>query len=114
MKKTDTATVLEFLSLTDNRKITEDRILAWHDAIGHLDFEIARSAVTEAVRDDSISWVEPKHILAKARLVLERLEVEKRREQPLPERKLGDAMPVCEHGLGLLYCLPCCRARVRK
>lgn len=114
MKKTDTATVLEFLSLTDNRKITEDRILAWHDAIGHLDFDVARSAVTEAVRDDSISWVEPKHILAKARLVIDRLATEKRRNQPAPERKIGDAMPVCKHNIGLLYCVPCCLAKARK
>lgn len=114
MKKTDTATVLEFLSLTDNRKITEDRIFAWHDAIGHLDFDIARAAVTEAVRDDSISWVEPKHILAKARVVIDRIEIEKRRNAAPTERAGGEAMPVCEHGLGLLYCLPCCRVRSRK
>ena len=114
MKKVDTASVLEFLSLTDNRKITDDRILAWHDVIGHLDFEVARLAVAEAVRDDSISWVEPKHILAKARLVADRLEYEKRKSQPLPERKAGDAMPVCEHNIGLLYCVPCCKSKARK
>lgn len=113
MKKTDTATVLEFLSLTDNRKITEEKILAWHQAIGHLDFDVAREAVNAAVRDDSISWVEPKHILAKARVIKDRIEHDIKRATPFKSSWAGSPMPQCEHGKGLLYCQPCC-AKVRR
>lgn len=110
MKKTDTASVLEFLSLTDNRKVNEDMILAWHDAIGHLDFDLAKSAVTLAVQDDSISWVVPRHVLGKSKLVLQQREHEAYLSKPLPVSVPGQDMPKCEHGLGLLFCVPCCKA----
>ena len=116
MEAVDTASVLEFLSLTDNRKIHPDGILAWHQLIGHLDFAVAREAAHMAKQDASIDWVEPKHILAKARVIAERQTAEIRKEkssQPI-EKKLGSPIPVCQHGEKLVFCVPCCVELAKK
>lgn len=110
MKITDTASIVEFLSFTDNRKITEDGIKAWHELIGHLSFDTARTAANLAKQDEKIDWVEPKHILAKAKVVADRVDTEVRRERAHEERPafVGKPMPICKHGKGLLFCDPCC------
>lgn len=116
MKTIETATVIEFLSFTDNRKITEDGIKAWHELIGHLDFDVARAAANLAKQDEKIDWVEPKHIIAKAKIVTQQNESNLRREQATEPKKewVGRPMPICEHGKGLLHCDPCCLAIYQK
>jgi hypothetical protein len=116
MEAVDTASILEFLSLTDNRKISEDKILAWHQLIGHLEFDVAREAAHLAKQDDRIDWVEPKHILAKARVVTDRLETEARRLKQLtrPEPTFGSPIPLCQHGERVVFCQPCCVELAKK
>ncbi len=116
MEAVDTASILEFLSLTDNRKITQEGILAWHELIKHLDFDVAREAAYLAKQDDKIDWVEPKHILAKARVVADRRDTEARRQKSLLpiEPKIGSPIPLCEHGEKVVYCNPCCLALAGK
>ena len=116
MEAVDTASILEFLSLTDNRKIHPDGILAWHGLIGHLEFAVAREAAHMAKQDAQIDWVEPKHILAKARIIWERREREAWREKSLnrSEPELGSPIPICEHGKKLVFCNPCCIALAEK
>lgn len=116
MEAVDTASILEFLSLTDNRKIHADGILAWHQLIGHLDFDVAREAAAMAKQDLTIDWVEPKHILAKARVISERRQADARREATLnrSEPVLGSPIPICEHGEKIVYCQPCCIALAKK
>jgi hypothetical protein len=116
MEAVDTASILEFLSLTDNRKIHPDGILAWHGLIGHLDFDLAREAAHLAKQDVAIDWVEPKHILAKARIIADRKLTETRREQsgqPI-QRKVGSPIPICKHGEKLVFCSPCCIELAKK
>jgi len=116
MEAVDTASILEFLSLTDNRKIHPDGILAWHELIGHLDFDTAREAAHLAKQDAAIDWVEPKHILAKARVISDRKTTDARRDQagqPL-EKKLGSPIPLCKHGEKIVYCSPCCVELAKK
>jgi len=116
MEAVDTASILEFLSLTDNRKITQEGILAWHELIKHLDFDVAREAAYLAKQDDKIDWVEPKHILAKARVVADRLDVENRTKRALEptEPFVGSPIPLCEHGERIVFCQPCCLALAGK
>lgn len=116
MEKVETAQILEFLSLTDNRKITPEIILAWHDLIGHLHFDTAREAAHVAKQDDKINWVEPKHVLGKARIIIDRQMDEKRRAEGLIQtpKVTGQPIPLCEHGKGIVYCGPCCVALAEK
>ena len=104
--------LLEYAQALDNRKITPVMIQAWLDVLGSLDFETARLATIEARKAETITWLEPKHVLKYARPFLERRQVETERAATLQEiqNRTSSAMPKCKHGLGLLYCLPCCKS----
>lgn len=109
MNKTGTLQVLQFLSQTDNRKVTPDVIEAWHAVIGWLDFDTAREAAVACVGDASIKWVEPKHIVAAAKQLISRRKEEQARNEPKPHY-IGTPMPVCKaHGKGIIQCDLCCR-----
>lgn len=116
MQKTETAELIEFLSLVDGRKISSEKILAWHELIGYLDYPLAKQAVIEAQRDSSIQYIEPKHILAKAKSIKERQRTEEAREEQFKEKPLafGTRMPKCQHGIGLLLCDPCCKVAAQQ
>lgn len=112
MNKSATLQVLDFLSQSDNRTVTEEMVNTWHDIIGWLDFEVAREATIACLSDVTIRWVEPKHVIASAKRVLEKREVDQRRvaaSQPRPTYD-GTPMPVCRaHGKGIASCDDCCR-----
>lgn len=112
MQRTETAELFEYLSLIDGRKITSDKIMAWHTVVGFLDYSVAKEAVLECQRDPSINYIEPKHIIAASYKVKERLKTEDAREsaKEFHEIKQGSPMPKCQHGIGLLLCDPCCRS----
>jgi hypothetical protein len=57
------------MAAIDNRKPSPEAIAAWHEIIGHLSYDVAREALVLARRDESIGWLEPRHIIAKAKLV---------------------------------------------
>lgn len=111
MQKTETAELIEYLSLVDGRKITSDKIMAWHDLLGFLDYPVAKEAVIQCQRDSTINYIEPKHVLAAARTIRDRHKIEAQKQSQLQEKPVinGSRMPKCQHGLGLLFCDPCCR-----
>jgi hypothetical protein len=110
MRLSDVTQILHYLAIVDNRNVSDSAAEVWHEIIGHLDFETAKEASLLARQDPAISWIEPRHILAKARQVKETQLTNQRREtaQTLPSEKPGQPMPKCKHGRGLLYCGPCC------
>ena len=110
MNNNETAQIVDFIAAADSRNVTPQTYGAWHLVIGHLSFETARQAAVMALQDEAIRWTEPKHILSKAGRLLEVAEQDKRRQLALTreEPSTGAEMPVCIHGVGLLYCGPCC------
>jgi hypothetical protein len=111
MTKTELSELMDYLSAIDNRQITAEKLQVWFDLIGYLDFEDAKAAVIEAQREESISYVEAKHVIAFAMRIKDRRKSEELRNAPreeLTERK-GDPHPICAHGKRLLTCDPCCR-----
>ena len=116
MQKTETAELIEFLSLVDGRKITTEKIMAWHELIGFLDYPVAKQAVLEAQRDSGIQYIEPKHILGKAKAIKDKAKAEAAREEQFKEKPLtfGSRMPKCHHGIGLLLCDPCCKTAAQQ
>lgn len=111
MTKGQLKELMEYLSAIDNRQLSAEKLQVWFDLIGYLDFESAKEAVLMAQREASISYVEPKHIIAFAARVKDRLKTEESRQRALnPEQpRKGNPMPKCHHGIGLLLCDPCCR-----
>jgi hypothetical protein len=111
MTKTELKELMEYLSAIDNRQITAEKLQVWFDLIGYLDFADAKAAVIEAQREESISYVEAKHVIAFALRIKEKRKSEEQRAQAKtsePER-VGDPHPICAHGKRLLTCDPCCR-----
>jgi hypothetical protein len=103
MNRTETAELVEFLSLVDGRKITPEKIMAWHELVGFLEYPVAKQAVLEAQRDTAIAYIEPKHILGKAKSIQDRKKSEEQRAEQFKEKPLtfGSRMPKCQHGIGL-------------
>ena len=109
MTKTELKELMEYLSAIDNRQLTADKLQVWFDLIGFLDFADAKAAVIEAQRDESISYVEAKHVIAYAMRSKEKKKAEEARAKTHTEERIGDPHPICAHGLKLLTCDPCCR-----
>jgi len=109
MTKSELKELMEYLSAIDNRQLTAEKLQVWFDLIGYLDFAEAKTAVIEAQRDDSISYVEAKHVIAYAQRIKEKRKAEATRGTSYTEERKGTPQPKCAHGIGLLTCDPCCR-----
>jgi hypothetical protein len=111
MTKSELKDLMEYLSAIDNRQLTPDKLQVWFDLIGYLDFNDAKAAVIEAQRDQSIGYVEAKHVISYALRIKERRKNEEARTRAttFQAERVGDPHPICAHGKRLLTCDPCCR-----
>lgn len=109
MTKNELKEIMEYLSAIDNRQLTAEKLQVWFDLIGYLDFAEAKTAVIEAQRDSSISYVEAKHVIAHSLRIKEKRKAEATRATSYTEERKGTPQPKCAHGIGLLTCDPCCR-----
>jgi hypothetical protein len=111
MQRAEIAELIEYLSLIDGRKVTPEKIQAWFDVIGFLDYAAAKAAMLECQRDSAIAYIEPKHIVSAAARIKERARNEAARVPSLETKAQinGTRMPKCEHGIGILFCDPCCK-----
>lgn len=111
MKLSETGQLLQYIANFDGRKLTPERTEAWHDVLGYLEYEQAKEAVIMTTRDESIKWIEPRHIISKIQAMKEQSELAERQKaaQEYESTKVvGVPMPKCKHDIGLLYCDPCC------
>lgn len=87
-------------------------VQAWHDLIGHMQFEVANRAATLALQDHQIHQVLPKHILGKMQSAVAELNALLRenvsdestwKSDPEPVSKLS-GLPItrCSEGVDLL------------
>lgn len=67
MNINETKQLLSRVAAVDNRDLSEAMAVEWHDLIGHLQYSVADRALTLARKDPMIDWIQPKHILMKAR-----------------------------------------------
>jgi hypothetical protein len=67
MNLNETKMLLKEISSVDNRKLDESLAVAWQAIIGHLEFEMAKSALILARQDSTINYLEPRHIVAWAK-----------------------------------------------
>jgi len=104
----ETETLLREMFAIDGRHLDADKIKAWHNVIGGMPLDIAQRALRMARQDERISYVEPKHIIGKAKEAAEAMDRAEARKAAQPEVKKGQPMPTCIHGEGLLYCDTCC------
>jgi hypothetical protein len=109
MTKTELKELMEYLSAIDNRQLTAEKLQVWFDLVGYLEFDLAKNAVIEAQRDESISYVEARHVIACAARIKEKKRAEETRGTTYATERIGTPQPKCAHGIGLLSCDPCCR-----
>jgi hypothetical protein len=110
MQPTEVMQIVNLIVAADGRTPTEQMYGAWTLTIGHLTFDLAREAAIEAMRDEKIRYVEPKHVLSKVNRIREVLEQNRRREMALEEKVVteGKPVPICrDHGKGVIHCKPC-------
>lgn len=65
MKITETANLLANIQLIDNRRVSEDTIVAWHELVGDLVFSTALEAARLHFRE-STAYLTPAHVRANA------------------------------------------------
>jgi hypothetical protein len=109
MTKSELKELMEYLSAIDNRQLTPEKLQVWFDLIGFLDFADAKTAVIEAQREQLISYVEAKHVIAYANRIKDRRKTEEARATSHVEERKWSPQPKCAHGIPLLTCDPCCR-----
>ena len=63
MLKSETAQLLGKAALIDNRKVDAATVEAWHEIIGHIDYQTALAALT-IHRANSAEYLQPAHIIA--------------------------------------------------
>lgn len=108
MKIQETEILLKEMFAVDGRYLEADKIKAWHNVISFMPLDIAQRALRMARADERINYVEPKHIIAKAKEAAEALDREEQRAKPIEKPKHGTPMPRCIHGEGLALCDKCC------
>lgn len=112
MNLRETEQFLRDIAAIDGRQVTAERIKNWQAILENVPLDIAEEALKLARRDASIDYLEPKHIIAKAKQWAEQQDTEQRRQQamtPVKREFQGIACPKCIHDSTLAECQICCR-----
>lgn len=112
MQKTECAALLREIAAVDNRTLSQETLQAWYSVIGYLPYEVALKALHAARKDERLTWLEPKHIVAFSK------EDRLARQDDDYLREMSEAVfgpvPYCIHGEVIAMCLPCCRAKAEE
>jgi hypothetical protein len=109
MKIEETRGICKRVATVENRVESNEMVKAWHDLIGHLDFEVANRAATLALQDHQIHQVLPKHILGKVASAVAELNALLRHNVSDESTWKSDPEPICkEHLTRITRCDSCC------
>lgn len=86
MLKSETAQLLGKAALIDNRTVDAATVEAWHEVIGHIDYDVALAALTIHRRTSS-DYLVPAHITANLRKAREQRALETSRMRALDPPK---------------------------
>lgn len=118
MNRIEVARLLTNASAYDNRIVTEETIIAWHDVLLNVDYRNAQIAMREHFQKSG-EYLQVHHIIGGAKRVGENLDREVRISNQIEAREStaeGFAsgrydMPICvPHNLGIVYCAECSKA----
>lgn len=116
MRKSETEIILRKVAALDNRIVTEETVDTWHDVVGHIDYTVAERALIKARQDVNVNWLEPRHLVAKARDAIIELNDEARElAREAEDEGRADPEPICrDHRKRITSCLECCRVLARQ
>ncbi len=110
MNVAEARSLLEEVSAIDNRKLSTELVTAWHKIIGHVDYKVAERALVLARRDATITYLEPKHIVAKLPFAIAELNEELRSSEIEQTKWKSDPQPRCRpHAELITDCGDCCK-----
>jgi len=108
MNKSEIKLLLADVAAIDNRRVTEETVNAWSGVLGHLSLPVAQRAVIMARQDEKVDYLEPRHIISRARdarMAIDR-SVEDRSEEASWR---SDPEPICvTHNSRITKCDKCC------
>jgi hypothetical protein len=78
MDKRETAMIVARVADIDRRTLSDTIVETWHEIIGHLDYEVARRALTLVARE-SPETIKPAHLVRAAGAARAEIERERRR-----------------------------------
>ena len=107
MNKAEVKLLLADVAAIDNRRVSEETIVAWHAVLGHLSLPVAQRALVMARQDEKVEYLEPKHIVSRARDA--RMAIDRGPEARAEEAKWrSEPEPVCvPHDLRITKCQSC-------
>jgi len=107
MNKSEVKLLLADVAAIDNRRVTEETVVAWHAVLGHLSLPVAQKALVMARQDEKVDYLEPRHIVSRARDA--RMAIDRGPEARAEEAKWrSEPEPICvPHNLGITKCQPC-------
>jgi hypothetical protein len=107
MNKAEVKLLLADVAAIDNRRVTEETVVAWHAVLGHLSLPVAQKALVMARQDEKVDYLEPRHIVARARDA--RMAIDRGPEARAEEaRWRSDPEPICvPHNLRITKCQSC-------
>ena len=115
MNISETAEIVRRVALVEGRPAPDQMVPAWHDLIGHLDFEVANKATTLALQDHNVVQVLPKSVLSKVPSAIAELNRLLKHSELDESTWRSDPEPVCSaHMLNITRCDPCCEVLARQ
>jgi len=109
MLKTECADLLREVAAIDNRTLSQETLQAWFAVIGFLPYEVALKALHAARKDERVTWLEPKHIVAFSKEDRLARQDDDYLAQEQEQRALSVPAPKCKHEKSLVSCMPCIR-----
>jgi hypothetical protein len=107
MNKAEVKLLLADVAAIDNRRVSEETVTAWYAVLGHLSLPVAQRALVMARQDEKVDYLEPKHIVSRARdarMAIDRGPVARSEEA----KWRAEPEPVCvPHDTGITKCQPC-------
>lgn len=115
MNLKEAKSLLDEVAAIDNRKLSPELVTAWHKIVGHVDYSVAQRALVLARRDATVTYLEPKHIVAKVPLAIAELNAEQRDRESEEKGWKSEPIPVCrEHQLPITKCQDCIQRLMRE
>jgi len=108
MNKSEVKLLLADVAAIDNRRVSEETVVAWHAVLGHLSLRVAQKALVLARQDEKVDYLEPKHIIALARDARIALDAVTNSRTDEERGWRSDPVPVCiPHETQIIDCKPC-------
>lgn len=107
MNKAEVKLLLADVAAIDNRRVTDETVTAWTAVLGHLSLKVAQQALIFARQDERVDYLEPRHIIAKARDA--RIFLDQSAPRAMDESTWrSDPEPICvPHGERITKCKTC-------